>query len=472
MECLLVVAIMGLLAAFSAPMIRSGSAAYAGASPLMLRSQEAGMALSHVSTALRQAQAVTAASDNGAGVASLAFLGSDGTAMTLSRQAGSNNLQYGPSGATAVLSGDCTGLSIKCYTAGGTLIAMPVASPSGVGLVEIDLTVVDPEGRGSPVTYTTRAALRHAPAQVLVTEIMYDTPTSLGGSSTNQWVELFNGSSQPIDVNGWLIWTKNETVPDTLQVDALYTSAGTTVIPAGGYAIVTDTDSNLFHECLTNGDFESSSLSYWNFSQNTYSRVTGDTVSGTYKLQVTGGTTTTMYENFQTPSGYFNPRLRLRAKLLTGNPATSTLKIQVTDRHNNVVSTLYSGPFSAAWTEYSYDLAPFATQSLRLFITLTSPSGSDRMNLDAITIYASRLPTLPYDCQHLWTNNNTIGSSLTTYQVFLSNGTSLRDVVVFQRAWGGNNDGSTLSRVTPWAPSTEAASWEPGPYGGTPAMPN
>jgi hypothetical protein len=467
-----VVAIMGILAVVSAPMIRSSSAAYSGASPLMLRSQEAAMALAHVSTALRQARAVTAAADNGAGVASLTFLGADGTAMVLSRQAGSNNLQYGPSGSTAVLAGDCTGLSIKCYTPGGTLISLPPPSPSGVGLVEIAATVVDPEGRGSPATYTTRAAIRHAPAQILITEIMYDPPWSLGSSSTNQWVELYNASSQPIDVGGWLLWTQGELTPDALQVDALYTSAGTTVIPPGGYAIVTDQDSDLYHECLSNGDFESSYLGYWQFSRNTYSRATGDTVSGDYKLQVVGGYTTTMYQDFHTPSGYFNPRLRLRAKLKVGTPSSSTLKIQVTDRWNNVVSTLYNGHFSAAWTEYAYDFSSFANQDLRLYVTVSSPGGSDRMNLDAITIYASRLPTLPYDCQHLWVDDNSIGSDLTAGQVFLSNGTSLRDVVSFSRAWGGNNDGSTLSRVAPSAPSTQAASWEPGPYGGTPAAAN
>jgi hypothetical protein len=463
---------MGILAAAAAPMIRSGSTAYAGASPLMLRSQEAGMALAHVSTALRQAQAVTAASDNGAGAASLTFLRGDGTAMVLNRQAGSNSLQYGPTGATAVLSGDCTALAIKCYTAGGTLIPLPLASPTGVGLVEISVTVVDPEGRGSPATYTTRAAIRHAPAQVIVNEIMYDPPWSLGGSGHNQWVELYNASSQPIDAGGWLLWTQGQTTPDVLQVDALYCSAGTTIIPPGGCAIVTDRNSELYHECLANGDFESSNLSSWQFNLFTYSRVTGDTVSGDYKLQVVGGWTTTMYQNFQTPGGYFNPRLRLRAKLRTGNPGTSTLKIQVTDQWNNVISTLYNGHFSAAWTEYSYDLSSFANQDLRLRVTLSSPYGSDLMNIDAITIYASRLPTLPYDCQHLWVNDNSIGNDLTTGKFFLSNGTSLRDVVVFSRAWGGNNDGSTLSRVTPWAPSTEAASWDPGPYGGTPGLPN
>jgi len=463
---------MGILAAVSSPMIRSANVAYTAASPLMLKSQEASMALAHVATALRQAQAVTAASDNGAGVASVTFLRGDGAAMILSRQAGSNNLLYGPTGATAVLAGDCTALAVKCYTPGGTLVPLPPASPTGIGLVEISVTVADPEGRGSPATYTTRAAIRHAPAQIIFSEIMYDTPWSLGSSSTNQWVELYNASSEPVDVGGWLLWTKNDATPDTLQVDALYTSAGTTVIPAGGYAIVTDRDSDLFYECLANGDFESSNLSYWHFNLFTYSRAAGDTVSGDYKLQVMGGYTTKMYQDFETPGGYFNPRLRLRAKLRTGDPSTSTLKIQVTDQWNNVISTLYNGHFSANWTEYSYDLSPFANQDLRLYITLSTSSTSDVMNLDAITIYASRLPTLPYDCPHLWVNNNTIGGDLTTYQVFLSNGTALRDVVVFSRAWGGNNDGSTLSRVTPWAPSTEAASWEPGPYGGTPGLPN
>jgi hypothetical protein len=48
----------------------------------------------------------------------------------------------------------------------------------------------------------------------------------------------------------------------------------------------------------------------------------------------------------------------------------------------------------------------------------------------------------------------------------------LSDAVVFNNTWGGDGDGSTLSRRNAFAPSSEAATWQPSAYAGTPGAAN
>jgi hypothetical protein len=108
----------------------------------------------------------------------------------------------------------------------------------------------------------------------------------------------------------------------------------------------------------------------------------------------------------------------------------------------------------------------------RLEIKVSSASTGDTIYVDAAALFSSRLPTHQLDCLHIWVNDNTVGSDLSLGQVFLAEGNALRDAVAFDFTWGGNGDGSTLSRTSPWAPSTEQSSWRSGPYAGTPATAN
>ena len=71
-------------------------------------------------------------------------------------------------------------------------------------------------------------------ALLLINEVMYH-PTKNEG--TNEWIELYNPSSEPIDITGWTIADEKET--DNLQADP-NNGDGTTIIPPEGYAIITD----------------------------------------------------------------------------------------------------------------------------------------------------------------------------------------------------------------------------------------
>lgn len=472
LECVLVVAILGAVCALSAPLIHAGAALFNTAQERVLATQEARFALAHVATALRQARAVTAASDDGAGTASLTFLGGDGTATTFLRQTGTNNLLFGPVGSTALLSMNCQALSVHCYDTAGQERALPLADPTGVSAVEIAMTAIDPKGRFSPATVKTRAGLLRSQPAVIINEIFYRGIPALGGGGANvQWVELYNASSRPVDVNGWYLWTKDQNPADFLQPDPVY-SSGSTVIPPGGYALVTGQTTKLYQEILGNGDFETTDMSGWHFTFVNWQRVSGNAYSGSYKCQIRGGAWITLYQDFKLPSSNASARLLVRARLLQGTPGSSRLTIRVTDRGSTILVPVYDGAATAAWATYSADVTSVINRDARIEIKAYSPGAGDLMDIDAVAVYGTTFPTHSLDCQHLWTNDNQVGQDLTKQQAFLVQGNAVRDIVVWNKAWGGDGDGTSLSRVSPYAPSTDPASWRPGPYGGTPAAQN
>ncbi len=69
---------------------------------------------------------------------------------------------------------------------------------------------------------------------LLINEIMYHPAEN---ENTNEWIELYNPTSDPWDVAGWMIADEKET--DIIQADPEH-GAGSTSIPPGGYAIITD----------------------------------------------------------------------------------------------------------------------------------------------------------------------------------------------------------------------------------------
>lgn len=302
---------------------------------------------------------------------------------------------------------------------------------------------------------------------------MYLAPAALGGSGKPaQWVELYNTSAAPVDMNNWNIWTKGQTIADTFQPDFIY-SSGSTVIPPGGYALVTANQSKLYQEQLANGDFEDSDMNPWKFSMPTrWQRVAGGAYSGNYKTTLKGGDWLTMYQDFKIPSGSLNPRLFVRARMSVGSSAASRLVVQTTNRSTTVLVPVYDGALADSWVTYTADLSSIVNRDARLEIKTYAPTQADLMDVDGIGLCTTVVPSHTPGCLHLKTTDKDIGSDLAKRQVFLTQGNALRDVVAWETAWGGNADGTTLSRISPWAPSTEASSWKPGPYAGTPAAPN
>jgi hypothetical protein len=344
---------------------------------------------------------------------------------------------------------------------------MPGSDRTAIRSVGATVTVYDPAGRADPMTFATRASIRRSLPIVVINEIMYKPPHALGAKDKNQWVELYNPTAKAIDVAGWRFWTKDQDTPDTLVADPLY-SAGTGVIPAGGYAVITDTDSELYREKLKNGDFEKGNMSDWS-STDGWTVGTGGVVSGTYaaKYRDTGWDCT--YQDFKIDSAATKARVRVWERAAFGTPR---VVIRVTNRGSTVWATLYDGPCQTAWTAHAADLTAYIDKDARLEIWAYRGFGDAHVYVDAAVVHWSKNPNLPLDALHLWVNSTVVGKNLEDAQIFLAESGRLRDAVVFDSAWGGDGDGSTLSRRDAFAPSSEAATWQPSAYAGTPAAAN
>jgi len=72
------------------------------------------------------------------------------------------------------------------------------------------------------------------PSSIVINEVMYRPVES---DNYNEWIELYNPTSLSIDVNAWTLYDGQE--EDILEADFDHGN-GTTIIPPGGYAIITD----------------------------------------------------------------------------------------------------------------------------------------------------------------------------------------------------------------------------------------
>ncbi|MBN1860826.1 MAG: lamin tail domain-containing protein [Candidatus Thermoplasmatota archaeon] len=78
-------------------------------------------------------------------------------------------------------------------------------------------------------------------SSLFINEVMYHPSEN---ENTNEWIELYNPTSLPIDVAGWSIADEKET--DSLQADTDH-GGSTTSIPPGCYAIITDKGTTVYN---------------------------------------------------------------------------------------------------------------------------------------------------------------------------------------------------------------------------------
>jgi cardiolipin synthase A/B len=78
------------------------------------------------------------------------------------------------------------------------------------------------------------------PGTILINEIMYH-PTQ--PDSTNEWIELYNPTTEPIDLTGWAIADRTE--KDTIAPDPNH-GTNTAILPPNEYAILTDRDTTVY----------------------------------------------------------------------------------------------------------------------------------------------------------------------------------------------------------------------------------
>ncbi len=95
---------------------------------------------------------------------------------------------------------------------------------------------------------TIQPTIAETSASLLINEIMCHPIENEG---TNEWIELFNPTKDPIDIKGWTIEDDKE--QDTIQEDSTH-GDGTTVIPPKGYALITDEGTTVYETFMVAED--------------------------------------------------------------------------------------------------------------------------------------------------------------------------------------------------------------------------
>lgn len=149
-------------------------------------------------------------------------------------------LGYVSGGDTNSLAGPIDSLKFACYEDDGAALT---TDADDIRRVDIELVVADPKGKLSSETLTSKVFIRNAPViyNLVINEIMYNPLDSLPGNEDNtyEWVELYNFGATAIDVNGWQF-------QDGVATDNIVAQGMGTVIPAGGYAVITDQDTDVY----------------------------------------------------------------------------------------------------------------------------------------------------------------------------------------------------------------------------------
>ena len=82
---------------------------------------------------------------------------------------------------------------------------------------------------------------------IVINEIMADP---IADETLNEWVELYNDENKDVNASGWIIGDDNDN--DTIQ-GGLYNNEGT-IIPAFGYAIITDDATRVYNNFNVSND--------------------------------------------------------------------------------------------------------------------------------------------------------------------------------------------------------------------------
>jgi hypothetical protein len=91
---------------------------------------------------------------------------------------------------------------------------------------------------GTWATSTPTATLTASPtpAKVVINEFMANPPEMGAAESNTEWVELYNVGGSGIDINGWVLYDAFDS--HALPISSANITSGSTVIDAGGYAVV------------------------------------------------------------------------------------------------------------------------------------------------------------------------------------------------------------------------------------------
>jgi hypothetical protein len=185
-------------------------------------------------------------------------------------------------------------------------------------------------------------------------------------------------------------------------------------------------------------------------------------------LESTTTGATTVYQEIFIPPGYNSYLFLFWEKTTVVGLAQITATIRNTS--NGILATGYSGSMSSNWTCHTMNLGAFAGQTIRIYFS-TSKTGSGSLLLDDISVAYSYVDV---NAVRLSVPDNKIGNGIANNgdTVAIVNGSTTVDSVTFLSSWGGNGDGTSLSRINPHGSSNQQSNWNSGPQHGTPGSAN
>lgn len=350
-----------------------------------------------------------------------------------------------PSAAGDILAGPINALKFTCYKEDGIT---GTTRPRAIRSVKIEMETASDEGGINPETFVGQVIIEKELITLAINEIFYN-PAAGYTDDNYEYVELYNFGGVDINVEGWLFSDGQET--DTLEGDDVW-GDGSTVIPAGGYAIITDNDTLIYNELSTerivNGGFEDPDLSMWQRS-NGWS-IRGGGYSG---QRITRRNAGWMYQEVSIPS---TGTSALFSCWESGNG--TRLIITVRDTGGSVLETLYDGPMGGGgWTQHTADLSAYIGSTIWIYFETFSGSYS----LDNISI---NLSSMDANTIRLRVDDDDIGNGLDntgetiTLQIPDTDGQTV-DTVTYSDTWGGDGNGFSIERIDSEDDSNSAGNW-------------
>jgi hypothetical protein len=226
----------------------------------------------------------------------------------------------------------------------------------------------------------------------------------------------------------------------------------------------------VFNELIIAGDFENRNQWRNNWTRNNWDRTNGGAHNGSWKGESTVNGTGYMYTDISVPASLGSCPF-IFWEMTTAPVARTQITATIRNLSSQILETGYSGQMSAAWTYHTMDLSAYAGQNIRIYFSSNKTIGSGSLLLDDISVASSYVSS---NALILSCGDNQIGNGLgnNSDTVTITDGSATIDSVTYDDAWGGDGDGTSLSRIDPQGSSNDQSNWTSGPQNGTPGRAN